>query len=115
VHSERDLIDMVLLRTSQANMRFARNNSGIAFHKDGSAVAYGLFSPGGSDLIGWVPHKVTALDVGREIAIFAAVELKTGRQELTEEQRRFLRIVSRAGGIAAWGRDVETVMEKLQR
>ena len=112
--SERDLIDSVLLATSQEGWRFSRNNSGIAFHKDGSAVQYGLFAPGGSDLIGWIPHRVTSADVGRVIAIFAAIEAKTGKQSPTDEQDRFLRIVKRAGGISAWGRDLPTIMERLR-
>lgn len=112
--AERDLIDQFLLESSKAGWRFARNNSGIAFHKDGSVVKYGLFLPGGSDCIGFIPHRVTSADVGRTIAIFAAAELKTGKQTLTEEQARFLRIVERAGGQAAWGRDVATIMDKLR-
>ena len=113
--SERDLIDQFLLAASQEGWRFARNNSGIAFHKDGSAVRYGLFTPGGSDCIGWIPHRVTSADVGRVIAIFAAVEMKTKREPLSLEQERFLTIVSRAGGMAAWGRDLDTILGKLRR
>jgi hypothetical protein len=40
--------------------------------------------------------------------------MKTGKQRLTEEQERFLRIVQRAGGIATWGRDLPTIMQKLR-
>lgn len=112
--AERDLIDRFLLLSSKAGMRFSRNNSGIAFHKDGSVVSYGVFSPGGSDCIGFVPHVVRPVDVGSTLAIFAAVELKTGKQTLTEDQQRFLRIVDRAGGLAAWGRDEVDVMKKLR-
>ena len=113
--SERDLIDEFLLAASQQGWRFARTNSGLAQFPDGSSVRYGLFQPGGSDCIGWVPYLVTAADVGRTIAIFAAVEIKTGKQKPTEDQERFLRIVHRAGGIAAWGRDLPTIMERLSR
>jgi hypothetical protein len=112
--SERDLIDQLLLATSKEGWRFSRNNAGIAYHKDGSVVTYGVFSPGGSDLLGWMPHRVTSADVGRVIAIFAAIEVKTGKGRLTEDQQRFMTIVERAGGIAAWGRDVETIMAKLK-
>jgi len=112
--AERELIDQLLLATSKEGWRFARNNSGMAEFKDGSTVRYGLFAPGGSDLIGWIPHRITSADVGRVIAIFAAIECKTGKQTLTEEQERFLTIVKRAGGIAAWGRDAEAIMKKLQ-
>ncbi|MET1112384.1 MAG: hypothetical protein ABWX67_12735 [Allosphingosinicella sp.] len=112
--SERDFIDQFLLESSKAGWRFARNNAGIAHHRDGRVVQSGLFARGGSDCIGWIPHRVTQADVGRVIAIFAAAEMKTGKQTLTEEQERFLRIVQRAGGISAWGRDVPTIMEKLR-
>jgi hypothetical protein len=112
--SERDLIDQFLLAASKEGWRFARNNAGIAHHRDGSTVQYGLFSPGGSDCIGWIPHRVTPADVGRVIAIFAAVEMKTGRQTPSEEQKRFQTIVTRAGGIATWGRDLPTIMAKLR-
>jgi hypothetical protein len=111
--SERDLIDEFLLAASKEGWRFARNNSGLAQFPDGSSVRYGLFA-GGSDCIGWIPHRVTSADVGRVIAIFSAVEMKTGKQRLTEEQERFLRIVQRAGGIATWGRDLPTIMQKLR-
>jgi hypothetical protein len=111
---ERALIDEFLLAASQEGWRFARNNSGLASFPDGSSVRYGLFVPGGSDCIGWIPHRVTRDDVGRTIAIFAAVEMKTGREKPTEEQERFLRIVQRAGGISAWGRDLPSIMQKLR-
>jgi hypothetical protein len=113
--SERDLIDEFLLAASQQGWRFSRNNSGLAQFPDGSSVRYGLFTPGGSDCIGWMPHIVTEDDVGRTIAIFAAVEMKTGKQTPTTEQERFLRIVQRAGGIAAWGRDLQTIMHRLRK
>lgn len=111
--SERDLIDELLLRASGVGMRLSRNNSGTAFFHDGSSVAYGCFRPGGSDLLGWVPHIVTPQDVGKRIAVFAAVEVKTGKQKPTELQERFLRAVERAGGVAVWGRDVDTIMTRL--
>lgn len=67
-----------------------RNNSGVAFHKDGSSVRYGV-GKGGADLIGW-------LDVGvPPLAVFLAVEVKTSIGRLTPEQRMFGELVSRTG------------------
>ena len=114
MNRERDLIDGFLLASSREGWRFSRNNSGIAFHKDGSAVKYGLFAPGGSDCIGWVPFHVKPADVGRTLAVFAAAEMKTGKQVMTVEQFRFQQIVKEAGGLAAWGRTVDDLMAKLK-
>ena len=50
--SERDRIDELLVRASKLGLRLSRNNSGVAFHKDGKVTRYGVF-PGGSDLLGW--------------------------------------------------------------
>jgi hypothetical protein len=113
--SERDFIDEFLLRSSAAGMRFSRNNSGVAFHRDGSVVSYGCFAPGGSDLLGWVPHLITPDNVGKRVAVFSAVELKTGRQLPSAAQKQFLRAVERAGGFGTWGRDVETIMKRLEQ
>lgn len=111
---ERELIDQFLLAASKEGWRFSRNNSGVAFHKDGSAVQYGLFNPGGSDCIGFIPRLITSDDVGRRLAIFAAVEMKTGKLRTSVEQERFLRVVERAGGISAWGRDLTSIMNRLR-
>lgn len=111
--SERDLIDELLLKASKVGIRLSRNNSGIAFFENGSTVAYGCFRPGGSDLLGWTPHVITQADIGRRVAVFTAVELKTAKQKPTDEQQRFLRAVERAGGIAEWGRDVNGLVERL--
>jgi hypothetical protein len=113
--SERDLIDEFLLASSKRGWRFSRNNSGLAHFENGSTVRYGLFVPGGSDTIGWIPYKVQAADVGQTLPLFSAVELKTGKQSPTEDQLRFLRIVERAGGFAAWGRDCVAIFDKLEK
>lgn len=112
--SERDLIDRFLLEASKRGWRLARNNSGLAEYPDGSKVRYGLFAPGGSDCIGWIPYRVQQGDVGTELPLFAAVEIKTGKGRLTEDQERFLRIVERAGGFAVSGNDVAEILKKLE-
>jgi hypothetical protein len=63
-------------------------------------VRYGLANPGGSDLIGWTSRTVTPDMVGKKIAIFTAVEVKTATGRTSEAQRNFLQAVETAGGIA---------------
>lgn len=81
-----------------------RNNQGIARYPDGSAVKYGIANPGGSDLIGWTSRTVTADMVGKKIAIFTAIEVKTGTGRLSAPQEQFLKCVEGAGGIAVVAR-----------
>jgi hypothetical protein len=60
---------------------------------------------GSSDLIGWTPVTITPDMVGTTIAVFTAVEVKTGRVRVTEAQTRFLDAVTAAGGIARVARE----------
>jgi hypothetical protein len=112
--AERDEVtDPVMLGASALGCRLARNNSGVAFHKDGSVVRYGVF-PGGSDMLGWSPLLITPGHVGTTVAVFTAIEAKTRTVSLTPEQRHFLDIVNRAGGIGLWGRDPARILTELQ-
>lgn len=81
--------------------RLFRNNSGVALHRDGSRVVYGVAHPGGSDLIGWTTVTVTAEMVGQRLAVFTAAEVKTEAARVTAYQRQFLDAVAAAGGLAA--------------
>ena len=66
---------------------------------NGQFVTYGL-TPGSSDLIGWVPVTITPDMVGRQIAVFTGVEVKTLTGKAQENQKIFRNNVRRAGGIA---------------
>lgn len=102
-HKEGELNETLMLEASRLGGRLWRNNSGVAFHKDGSVVAYGVASPGGSDLMGFTVVEITADMVGRKVAVFTAVESKTGKQKPRKDQQDFLDMVERKGGIAVWG------------
>lgn len=54
---------------------------------------------GSSDLIGWIERPITQADVGKTIAQFVAVEVKTTTGRPTLEQSNFLASVCRAGGL----------------
>ena len=70
-------------------------------------MTFGVGSPGGSDLIGYRRVTVTPEMCGQEIAVFAAVEVKTGRGRATAEQKAFIEHIRNAGGIAGIARSVD--------
>lgn len=96
---------------SQVGMRLSRNNCGRLRDKWGSYVSFGVFSPGGSDLIGFTPVTITAEHVGRKVAVFTAVELKCGKTKVTSTQHHFIESVKENGGIAVIARDEITTEE----
>lgn len=93
---EGELIRRILLQASEQGARLWRNNCGMLQDAQGRWVRYGVCNPGGSDLIGFTPRIIA----GEQVAVFTAIEAKTGRLRPTHEQESFLAAVERAGGIA---------------
>lgn len=110
----------ILLRVgARPDVRLFRNNVGAAWQGDAQwlhtgtvlipnprRVVYGL-APGSSDLIGWRTVTITPAMVGLRLPVFTAVEVKTGQQRPSKEQRNFIAAVQAAGGIAGTARSVE--------
>lgn len=59
---------------------------------------------GSSDLIGYRSEIITSEHVGRRLAVFAAVEVKTPKGRPTPEQTRFIEHIRSAGGRAGIAR-----------
>lgn len=110
---ENELTTEIMLEVSRRGSRLWRNNSGVAFHKDGSAVAYGVASPGGSDMIGFTQVEVTPDMVGMKIAVFTAVEAKSPGKKPSKYQDAFLKMVHAKGGIAVWGSKAQPIIGYL--
>jgi len=69
--------------------------------------------PGLSDGVGFVPVVITPDMVGQTVAVFLAVEDKSGKAKATAEQESFIRAVVRFGGRAGVARseaDVERIV-----
>ena len=98
-----------MLRASALGLRLFRRNVGTLFTADGRPVRVGV--PGESDLQGWRTITITPDMVGTRIAQFVAVEVKTARGTLTQEQRDYLRTVSDAGGVAVVARSLPDIEE----
>lgn len=94
---------------------FLRYNVGTFLTMDtGTPVKIG--EPGVSDLIGCVSRVIQPEDVGKTIAVFAALETKQVKDTTTKERKasqgRFIQRVKDLGGIAGIVRSVEDA-EKL--
>ena len=56
--------------------------------------------PGQGDYLGWSAKIVTPQMVGKPVAIFTSIEVKTETGKIREEQILFAEAVNKAGGIA---------------
>jgi len=122
--TEGELIRRILLAGTAEGARLFRQNvgqgwTGKATHR-GSAVVIKNARPlhaglckGSSDIIGWRPVTITPDMVGQTVAIFTAIEVKTGRLRTTADQQRFLDAVEKAGGIADVARGVDNAVAIL--
>jgi hypothetical protein len=112
-------------KISAGNVRLFRNNIGSAFlgahyHaangsvviKNPSRVVYGLCE-GSSDLIGWKSRVIGPEDVGKTIAQFVAIEVKSAAGKLSKTQKIFIDKVNEVGGLAEMARSINEAAEIL--
>jgi hypothetical protein len=128
--SERDTQNRILLNCSRGDTRLFRQNVGQGWQGQRDQQAERMLGgnvivlrnprpliaglcTGSSDLIGWRSIEVTADMVGRRLAVFAAVEVKSATGRPTEQQRAFLAAVQDAGGVACVARSVEDAQRAL--
>lgn len=87
---------------------FLRYQVGTFLTMDGRPVKIGVV--GASDLLGIVPHVVTAEDVGKTIGVFCAIETKKEKDSTDKERKKkqaaFIRVVRSYGGVAGIARSV---------
>jgi len=109
MNAETDVQQRVRLVLGQRpDARLWRNNSGkLPDPRTGRWVQFGVASPGGSDLIGYRSIVITPDMVGRKVAVFTALEIKTATGRATPAQQRFIDHIRQAGGIAGIIRSVE--------
>lgn len=100
---ETDILRRIQALLGRGAVRLFRNNCGALFDRTGAMVRYGL-GTGTSDLIGYKSITVTPEMVGKKIAIFVAVEVKSERGRVRPEQEQFIHVVRQAGGIAGIAR-----------
>lgn len=100
--SETAIQTNVRILASEKGALTLRYQVGTFLTLDGRHVKVG--EEGVSDLIGLIPHTITAEDVGKTVGIFTAWEMKKpgGRTEKEREKKQgnFMRRVNALGGIA---------------
>ena len=119
IMSEKQILNDILIESSERGWRLFRNNTaegwaGKLFRSPmptsirlnpGDVVVRSAFPikaglcKGSSDLIGWKPVLITPDMVGKTVAIFTAIEVKYGTTITTEEQKNFIDQVNKNGGI----------------
>ena len=90
--------------------RSKRLSGGAVLVQDAIPIHAGLCT-GSSDLIGWTSIEITPDMVGKRVAVFTAVEVKTPTGKATPEQINFIERVNEAGGI---GRIVRSEADALE-
>jgi len=125
MNQETKIQRLIQLELSKQGTTFFRNETGNfwagkVIHRDAntvtlsnpSHVACGLCT-GSSDLIGLVPVTITADMVGRTLAVFAAIEVKTATGRVSAEQTAFINHVNAQGGLAGVARSPADAVELL--
>lgn len=126
--TEAKILADVRLALSQAGCTAFRQNTGQAWAgsrierlpgnrvliHDARPVNFGL-CVGSSDVIGWMPRRVTNDMVGQFVAVFTAVEVKNLRGRPTPEQDNFIKRVQHAGGYAGVARSAEDALQIIKK
>ncbi len=109
---------------SRTDTRVFQNDVGMGYHGTLNLVSglkvltnptpfrYGL-QVGVSDIIGLRKTLITPEMIGREIAVFLALEVKTASGKASPEQENFIAMVKHFGGIADFVRSVEEAEETI--
>ena len=102
----------IRLAVGHGKIRLFRNNTGALLDIKGRLVKFGLCK-GSSDLIGFKTITITPDMVGKEVAIFSAIEVKD-KGKATDEQKKFIDIILNAGGIAGVAKNVNEAKKILE-
>lgn len=123
---ESEVSKRVLLATSETDIRLFRNNIGVGWVgrsqrlHDGSILIHdprplhaGLHD-GSGDLIGWSPITITPDMVGRTVAVFTSIEVKSATGRVTSGQQHWIDQVNHQGGIAGVARGGDQALEIIR-
>ena len=103
--SEQSIQQHIRLTCSTGATRLFRNNTGTLRDQHGRPVSFGLCK-GSADLIGWRTVTVTSDMVGKPIAQFLSIEVKTPTGKVRPDQRNWADQINAAGGLAIIARSV---------
>jgi hypothetical protein len=124
---EANIIKLVQIALSSIRgVRLFRNNTGqawtgIVVERTAARITLAEYRPlhaglvkGSSDLVGWRSVTITPEMVGKQVAVFTAIEAKTQTGRATNEQMIFLENVKAAGGFAGVARSPEDARKIIE-
>lgn len=97
---------------SRKDCRLFRNHVGKLKDQFGKWHSFGLL-PGSGDLIGWKSLVIGQEHVGKTVAVFLSIEVKSASGSLRPEQRVWQEVVERHGGIAIVARSAQEAEAKI--
>tara|TARA_R110000868_G_scaffold271838_1_gene531159 strand:- start:3139 stop:3492 length:354 start_codon:yes stop_codon:yes gene_type:complete len=90
---------------------FRNNIAKLQVH--GRWVNFGIPGAGGSDLIGMHSMTITPAMVGKRVAVFLAVEVKSDEGKPSQDQLAFIEFVQAMGGIAGVARSGDEALNLI--
>lgn len=125
--SETDEMRRIMLDTAKAGSTLFRNNvalawagklvsnrNGVVTLSNARPIHAGL-CVGSSDLVGPTPVIVTPELIGRVLAVFTAIEVKSARGVVADQQQNFMDQMNRLGAIAGVARTPREAIELLHK
>jgi len=96
------------------DVRLFRNNTGsLPDPRTGRPIRFGL-AKGSADLIGIKSITITPEMVGQTVGVFTSLEVKTPTGRLTPQQRNWMDMIRKLGGIAGVVRSIRDAEEILR-
>lgn len=117
ITSEREITKRIRLAVSNGKTVVFRNNVangwvGIVVKRTSTHVTLAEYRPlksglhvGSSDLVGWTSVEITPEMVGKNVAVFTAIECKSASGRASKDQLNFIEQVQKAGGRAGIARN----------
>lgn len=124
---ESELQKKIMVALSKVKTVVFRNNTGsgwigIIISRTANTITLSDYRPlragltkGGSDLIGWTKVVVTPEMVGKTIAVFTAVEVKTNSGRISNDQKNFLNVLNDSGGFAGIAKNEQESVNLVTR
>lgn len=123
---ETPIMREIMLAVSKVGVRIFRNNVAMAWvgrvitRSDGMVTIdnarplHAGLCEGSADLIGWHSITITPDMVGKKVAVFVAIEAKSSKGTVKENQLNFLNAVQAAGGIAIVARSPQDALNIIE-
>lgn len=101
---ESKILNEIRVGVSPGSILF-RQQVGTFLTREGYPIKVGF--KGTPDLCGWTVITITPDLIGRRVAVFTGIEVKTETGRIRPEQQHFIDVLKKAGGIAGIARSLE--------